>query len=65
MGTARVPHGERGIDRQCVTATGFFEREQSAANGGYDFGFAANDPARLSAAGRSASVSGLPSGPMT
>src|SRR6266700_2658293 len=36
---------EEFVDRQGVTATGLLEREESAANGGDDFGLAAEDPA--------------------
>src|ERR1043166_7765499 len=36
--------GEEFFDRQRVTATGFLEREESAAHGGHHFGLAADDP---------------------
>ena len=36
--------GEEFIDRQRITAAGFLEREQSAADRGNDFSLTANDP---------------------
>src|SRR5262249_53943608 len=41
----RILPGEELFDRQRVPAAGFLEREKSAADGGDDFGLAANHPA--------------------
>ena len=40
----RVLPGEEFLDGQRIAAARFFERKQSAANSGDDFGLAANDP---------------------
>ena len=41
----RILPGKEFFDRQGVAAARFFQRQQSATNGGDDFGLAANHPA--------------------
>ena len=57
--------GEEFVHGQRVAAACLFKREEPAANRGDNLSFTANDPPFGTGAGRSAIVSGLPSGPMT
>src|SRR5262245_55364658 len=57
--------GEEFIDCQRVAAAGLFKREKPAANRSYDLGLRRMTHRLVPGAGRSAIVSGLPSGPMT
>ena len=56
---------EKFLDRQHIAAAGLFEREEPAANGCNHFGLATITQRVVPGAGRSASVSGLPSGAIT
>ena len=61
----RTLPGEELLHGQRVAGAGLFQPQQAAADRGDDFGLAADDPTRFPGAGRSATVKGVPSGPMT
>lgn len=57
--------GQELVDRERVALTSLLEADQPAADRGDDLSFAANDPPFGIRGGRSATVRGLPSGPIT
>ena len=61
----RTLPGEKLLDGQAIAITGFIKAQQAAAHGGNDFRLATDTQRWVSGAGRSAIVSGLPSGPIT